>query len=92
MDPVAASLANYLVDKLESFPPERRLLVGICGIPASGKTTLAKLIVEKINLLEDGVAVVVGLDGWHFRYLHRWLFLKLLTSPLAVQSWTSLTM
>ncbi|CAE6475273.1 unnamed protein product, partial [Rhizoctonia solani] len=66
MDPVADSLATYLIDKLKSFPPERRLLVGICGIPASGKTTLTKKIVEKINLIEDGVAVVVGLDGWHF--------------------------
>ncbi|CAE6347898.1 unnamed protein product [Rhizoctonia solani] len=66
MESVATSLATYLIDKLESFPTERRLLVGICGIPASGKTTLAKLIVEKINWLEDGVAVVVGLDGWHF--------------------------
>ena len=38
-------------------------------MPASGKTTLAKKIVEKIDSLEDGVAVLVGLDGWHFRYL-----------------------
>ncbi|CAE7161091.1 unnamed protein product [Rhizoctonia solani] len=66
MDPAADSLATYLIDKLKSFPPERRLLVGICGIPASGKTTLVKKVAEKINLLEDGLAVVVGLDGWHF--------------------------
>ncbi|KAH7330670.1 P-loop containing nucleoside triphosphate hydrolase protein [Rhizoctonia solani] len=66
MNPVTDSLATYLIDKLRSLPSERRLLVGICGIPASGKTTLTKRLVEKINLLEDGVGVVVGLDGWHF--------------------------
>lgn len=52
-----------------SLPSERRLLVGVCGIPASGKTTLALNIVKKLNLSEDGIAVCVGLDGWHFRYL-----------------------
>ncbi|CEL58381.1 Putative uridine kinase C227,14 OS=Schizosaccharomyces pombe (strain 972 / ATCC 24843) GN=SPAC227.14 PE=3 SV=1 [Rhizoctonia solani AG-1 IB] len=66
MDAVADSLATYLIDKLKGLSPERRLLVGICGIPSSGKTTLAKRIVEKIDLLEDGVAVLVGLDGWHY--------------------------
>ncbi|KAG8762337.1 hypothetical protein FRC11_009776 [Ceratobasidium sp. 423] len=61
MDEVADSLATYLVDKLKSsLSPERRLLVGICGIPASGKTTLAKKIAENVNLLEGGTAVLVG--------------------------------
>ncbi|CAE6455775.1 unnamed protein product [Rhizoctonia solani] len=66
MDAVADSLSIYLIDKVKSLSPERRLLVGICGIPASGKTTLAKKIVENVNLHEDGTAVLVGLDGWHF--------------------------
>ncbi|KAJ1310750.1 hypothetical protein OPQ81_009272 [Rhizoctonia solani] len=66
MDAVCVSLSIYLIDKLKSLPVEHRLLVGICGIPASGKTTLSKKIVEKINSLESEVAVLVGLDGWHF--------------------------
>ncbi|QRW05741.1 uridine kinase [Ceratobasidium sp. AG-Ba] len=65
MDAVADSLATDLLEQLKSLPPERRLLVGICGIPASGKTTLALNIVKKINAAYDGIAVCVGLDGWH---------------------------
>ncbi|TFK38728.1 P-loop containing nucleoside triphosphate hydrolase protein, partial [Crucibulum laeve] len=56
----------------------KRLLVGICGIPASGKSTFAKNLVEYTNkhLAESSAAVhdensalaqaiLVGLDGWH---------------------------
>lgn len=48
-----------------------RLLVGICGIPASGKSTFANLITNRINDLyrsdghDENVAICVGLDGWH---------------------------
>ncbi|ELU36858.1 PRK domain-containing protein [Rhizoctonia solani AG-1 IA] len=68
MDAVADSLVTYLIDKLKGYylKPSRRFLVGICGIPSSGKTTLSKKIVENINLLENGAAVLVGLDGWHY--------------------------
>ena len=52
-------------------PVDQRLLVGIAGVPASGKSTLAQMIIdhvnrkwqERFNIAE--VAVVVGLDGWH---------------------------
>lgn len=44
---------------------ERRLL-GITGAPGAGKTTVAEALVE------EGVAVLVGMDGFHFadRLLH----------------------
>jgi pantothenate kinase len=50
-------LAHYLVDQLDSIqlhggtahPEPRRLLVGISGIPASGKTTFAQILTERIN-------------------------------------------
>lgn len=53
--------------------PQTRLIVGIAGIPASGKSTLAKIIVDHANttlktdveLAERTEAIVVGLDGWH---------------------------
>ncbi|KAF8599228.1 P-loop containing nucleoside triphosphate hydrolase protein [Ceratobasidium sp. AG-I] len=66
MDAIADMLATDLLDKLRSLPPERRLLIGICGIPASGKTTLAFNIVKKLNVSQSEVAVCIGLDGWHF--------------------------
>jgi pantothenate kinase len=55
-------------------------LIGIAGIPASGKSTLAVLVIDKINQLLDEQhsstleptvlksttkAILVGLDGWH---------------------------
>lgn len=52
-----------------------RLVIGITGTPASGKSTLAKLIVDHTNVIlqadadlapaERTEAIVVGLDGWH---------------------------
>jgi pantothenate kinase len=56
-----------------SIPPQTRLIIGIAGIPASGKSTLVKLIVDHTNaILKTGVgpverteAIAVGLDGWH---------------------------
>jgi pantothenate kinase len=52
---------------------EERLLVAIAGVPASGKSTLAELVVAKANALlaadnalHSTSAILVGLDGWHF--------------------------
>lgn len=48
------------------IPPNERLIVGIAGVPASGKTTLAKMLCSRTNkLLREDVAAVVGMDGWH---------------------------
>ncbi|EIW65101.1 P-loop containing nucleoside triphosphate hydrolase protein [Trametes versicolor FP-101664 SS1] len=49
MEAVAEELSRYLVDRLKDTPPDGRLLVGIAGVPASGKSTLAHLIVERVN-------------------------------------------
>lgn len=50
-------LAQYLVNQLDSIqllggsahPRPRRLLLGISGIPASGKTTIAQILTERVN-------------------------------------------
>ena len=55
------------------MPPQTRLIIGIAGIPASGKSTLAQLVVDRTNTIlktnaesiERTEAIVVGLDGWH---------------------------
>ncbi|KAI0367481.1 P-loop containing nucleoside triphosphate hydrolase protein [Pilatotrama ljubarskyi] len=49
MDRVADELAQYLLVRLKDTPPDRRLLVGIAGVPASGKSALARLIVQRVN-------------------------------------------
>ncbi|KAI0271692.1 P-loop containing nucleoside triphosphate hydrolase protein [Gloeopeniophorella convolvens] len=53
MHSIATDLAQTIVDKLSHTPSDARLLVGIAGIPASGKSTLAVLIVNKTNQLLD---------------------------------------
>ncbi|KAF7971441.1 hypothetical protein HWV62_28587 [Athelia sp. TMB] len=70
MDAAVSECASYLVEKLKSTPTSTRLLVGISGIPASGKSTFAEAVVDKTNhlLQTEGVsdpAILVGLDGWH---------------------------
>lgn len=39
-------------------------MIGISGIPASGKTTFAHLLVQHLNI-ESPIAICIGLDGWH---------------------------
>jgi len=67
------------LDRFSKTPPSSRLLIGISGIPASGKSTIAKLIVDHTNTflreeqslntdseqLAPPEAALVSLDGWH---------------------------
>lgn len=54
-------------------PASSRILVGIAGVPASGKSTFTQLLTSHINhalesLPEESIsrAILVGLDGWHY--------------------------
>lgn len=51
MESIAQDLAECVVDRLSHIPSNSRLLVGIAGIPASGKSTLAVLVTSKTNQL-----------------------------------------
>lgn len=42
-----------------------RLLLGITGSPGSGKTTLAKALVEHLNRARHGIAAYLPMDGFH---------------------------
>ncbi|KAI0782179.1 P-loop containing nucleoside triphosphate hydrolase protein [Abortiporus biennis] len=71
MEEVARELASHLFQRLSTSSGGERLLVGISGVPASGKSTLAQTIVDKINHSHstndntEEIAILVGLDGWH---------------------------
>jgi len=43
-----------------------RLLIGIAGVPASGKSTLAGMLYESLEALSPGIAAMAPLDGFHF--------------------------
>ncbi len=42
-----------------------RTIIGICGAPGAGKSTLAGLLVDAVNAVAPGTAVAVGMDGFH---------------------------
>jgi len=57
-------LATRLLSMSQSVP---RLMVAVVGPPGSGKTAFATTLVAVTNAeAEDDVAVLVGLDGWHY--------------------------
>lgn len=61
------SLVHRVIESSESVASDRRLMVGIAGSPASGKSTLAEWVVKEINKrnTDTDVAVVVPMDGFH---------------------------
>jgi pantothenate kinase len=57
-------LATTLLSICESLP---RLMVAVAGPPGGGKTAFAATLVAVVNAeAADDVAVLVGLDGWHY--------------------------
>ncbi|HSN11722.1 MAG TPA: nucleoside/nucleotide kinase family protein, partial [Propionibacteriaceae bacterium] len=56
------ALTQELLDLSSS---RARTLIGICGAPGAGKSTLATLLVDAVNAARRGTAVAVGMDGFH---------------------------
>ncbi|KZT64032.1 P-loop containing nucleoside triphosphate hydrolase protein [Daedalea quercina L-15889] len=74
MDQQAIQLGDYILQRLPATPSRARILIGLAGVPASGKSTLAQLIVDHVNRMsrhehasesDRDIAVLIGLDGWH---------------------------
>jgi pantothenate kinase len=42
-----------------------RKLIAVAGPPGAGKSTLAELLVEDLNMKEQGAAALVPMDGFH---------------------------
>lgn len=57
-------LAKYILQRPAAH---KRLLVGIGGPPASGKSVFASLLAAVINAAQGSpIALALGLDGWHY--------------------------
>lgn len=46
-------------------PKGKRIMIGVAGPPAAGKSTLAELLVERLNEVETARAALVPMDGYH---------------------------
>jgi pantothenate kinase len=61
-----SAFSDDLVEDLIAGRPGERVLLGLCGPPASGKSHVAAEIVERANDRHGaGFAVVVPMDGFH---------------------------
>jgi pantothenate kinase len=60
------TLARHLL----TLDPGRRVICAVAGAPASGKSTLAEALVDRINAQAPGVAALLPMDGFHYDDLH----------------------
>ncbi len=60
-------LLSPIADALKECPPFNRLIVGVVGAPASGKSTLGGWLSQEINRSWsiDSQSIVVPMDGFH---------------------------
>ncbi|KAI8190862.1 putative uridine kinase [Colletotrichum sp. SAR 10_75] len=74
MEAQVERLVDKAWDKFEKTPADKRLLIGIAGIPGSGKTTLSQIITTRLNTRASALdtsythappAVFVPMDGYH---------------------------
>ncbi|RDA82656.1 hypothetical protein CP532_3203 [Ophiocordyceps camponoti-leonardi (nom. inval.)] len=66
MDAQVERLVDKTWKKYQALAPGQRLLIGIAGIPGSGKTTLSKTVSKQINdRASDDVSIYVPMDGFH---------------------------
>ncbi|KAG5923058.1 hypothetical protein E4U42_005057 [Claviceps africana] len=77
MDSQVDRLVDKAWTKYTRLPPDQRLLIGIAGIPGSGKTTLSHILTQSLNSRAahahpqphqppcPAPAIVVPMDGFH---------------------------
>ncbi|KAH7325820.1 P-loop containing nucleoside triphosphate hydrolase protein [Stachybotrys elegans] len=49
MEDQVQRLVDKAWKKFEATPPNQRLLIGVAGIPGSGKTTLSQIVTQRLN-------------------------------------------
>jgi pantothenate kinase len=67
-----ASFAEEVLAKAAAVPAGRRYMLGITGIPAAGKSTLAALLRDAINARSGAdIAGLLPMDGFHLQLRRR---------------------
>ncbi len=65
MSDALTSNVRALQRAIDALNQTRRVIIGIAGGPASGKSTLARDVVDSINRRDAGAACLVPMDGFH---------------------------
>ena len=63
--PVEPAVVDQLAARLRDRAASGRVMIGICGAPGAGKSTLAAELATRLNDGAPGTAVVVPMDGFH---------------------------
>jgi pantothenate kinase len=63
--PAEPAVPAQLAARLRDRAANARVLIGICGAPGAGKSTLAAELAVRLNDGAPGTAVVVPMDGFH---------------------------
>ncbi|KAJ6788412.1 hypothetical protein PWT90_04693 [Aphanocladium album] len=73
MEEQVQRLVDKLWKKYQATPADKRLLIGVAGIPGSGKTTFSKVITARLNDLaakqnpsSPAPAAFLPMDGFHY--------------------------
>lgn len=73
ISPLLAQPVQRLVTQLQSATT--RWVIGLAGVPGSGKTTLAARLAEAVNArTAPDTVVALGMDGFHFTKAELWQF------------------
>ena len=62
---VNLAIPEQLATRLQERAARGRVLIGICGVPGAGKSTLAAELAVRLNDGAPSTAVVVPMDGFH---------------------------
>ena len=57
---------DELVRSTAEFDASRRVVVAIAGAPGSGRSSLAKRLVSRLNVVAPGRAALLEMDGYHY--------------------------
>ncbi len=73
LPPLLEQPMQWLVTQLQSATT--RWVIGLAGVPGSGKTTLAARLAEAVNArTAPNTVVALGMDGFHFTKAELWQF------------------
>jgi len=61
-----AAFIDHVAALLHDIPAGSREVIAIAGAPASGKSTIASRLNERLNELEAGSTALLPMDGYHY--------------------------